>query len=92
MEACTAFEGKTARYVFTSSLSVYEYNPGPQPEENVDPHTYPVRMGSRFDFSYSEGKRQAEAVFFQKAAFPVVAVRFPIVMGEDDYTERLLFH
>ncbi len=92
MEACTAFQGKAARYIFTSSLSVYEYDPQPQPEERMDPYTYPLRVGSRFDFSYQEGKRQAEAAFFQKASFPVVAVRFPIVMGEDDYTERLLFH
>lgn len=46
----------------------------------------------REDFTYEEGKRQAEAVFFQYAKFPIVAVRFPIVLGVDDYTERLHFH
>jgi nucleoside-diphosphate-sugar epimerase len=91
-DACEAFRGKAGRYVFTSSLSVYGYDEEPQQEEKVDPYTYPIQMGSRFDFSYNEGKRQAEAVFFQKADFPVLAVRFPVVMGEDDYTERLLFH
>jgi nucleoside-diphosphate-sugar epimerase len=48
--------------------------------------------GDRSMFSYQEGKRLAEAVFFQSADFPVVAVRFPIVLGEDDYTKRLEFH
>ena len=48
--------------------------------------------GTRADFTYGEGKRQAEAVFYKEAAFPVVTVRFPIVMGEDDYTKRLHFH
>ncbi|EKN66902.1 hypothetical protein BABA_13477 [Neobacillus bataviensis LMG 21833] len=41
-------------------------------------------MGDSTDFTYAEGKRQAEAVLFQQATFPVVAVRFPIVMGVDD--------
>jgi nucleoside-diphosphate-sugar epimerase len=91
-EACEAFQGKVRHYVFTSSLSVYGYAEEAQQEEQMDPYTYPVQMGSRFDFMYNEGKRQAEAVFFQQAEFPVVAVRFPIVMGEDDYTERLVFH
>ena len=49
-------------------------------------------MGHQEEFSYGEGKRQAEAVLFKEASFPVVAVRFPIVMGEDDYTRRLHFH
>jgi hypothetical protein len=34
----------------------------------------------------------AEAVFMQQATFPVAAVRFPIVLGTDDYTKRLHFH
>ena len=40
----------------------------------------------------ADGKAQCEAVFFKYATCPVVAVRFPIVMGVDDYTERLHFH
>ena len=31
-------------------------------------------------------------MFFKYATCPVVAVRFPIVMGIDDYTKRLHFH
>lgn len=92
LDACEVFRGKADRYIFTSSLSVYPYDEEAQPEEKVNPYVHPIRIGSRFDFPYDEGKRQAEAVFFQKAEFPVVAVRFPIVMGEDDYTKRLMFH
>ena len=40
----------------------------------------------------ADGKVKCEAVFFKYATFPVVAVRFPIVVGVDDYTERLHFH
>ena len=93
LAACELFEGKTKKYVLTSTLSTVDQQLGADiPEEAFDPFNYEIRYGNRDDFSYGEGKRQAEAVFFQKAGFPVVAVRFPIVLGEDDYTKRLHFH
>jgi len=61
-------------------------------EGDFDPYHYEMHMDKNKDFTYGEGKRQAEAVFFKYAKFPVVAVRFPIVMGTDDYTRRLHFH
>lgn len=91
-EAIDIFKGKTSRYIFTSTLSVHEADGIPKIERDFNPTTYPIFLGERTEFTYAEGKRQAEAVFFQQATFPVVAVRFPIVMGEDDYTKRLLFH
>ncbi|MBQ0138962.1 MAG: NAD-dependent epimerase/dehydratase family protein [Kurthia sp.] len=91
-DAVEIFSGKTKRYIFTSTLSVHEADGIAKSEKDFAPYTYPVLLGERNEVSYGEGKRLAEAVFFQKADFPVVAVRFPIVMGEDDYTERLLFH
>lgn len=91
-EAVEIFKGKTSRYIFTSTLSVHEADGIPKIEEDFNPTTYPIFLGERTEFTYAEGKRQSEAVFFQQASFPVVAVRFPIVMGEDDYTKRLLFH
>jgi nucleoside-diphosphate-sugar epimerase len=89
--ACEAFEGRVGRYVHTSTASVYTTH-GLRAESAFDPFTYPIRMGSRADFDYGEAKRLAEAVFFQKAKFPVVAMRIPIVLGPDDYTGRLEFH
>ncbi|MGZ3699672.1 MAG: NAD-dependent epimerase/dehydratase family protein [Bdellovibrionota bacterium] len=89
--AIEAFEGRVARYVTTSTGSVY-LNHGNRKEEDFDPYTYPLRMGRREDFDYGEGKRLAEATFFQKARFPVAAMRIPIVLGPDDYTGRLEFH
>lgn len=91
-DACDVFQGKVKRYILTSSLSVYDPSSHPNQEKDVNPYIYPITMGGKDDFSYAEGKRLAEAVFFQKADFPVCAVRFPIVLGEDDYTERLEFH
>ncbi|KOS64733.1 NAD-dependent epimerase/dehydratase family protein [Lysinibacillus agricola] len=89
---CEILEGKTNKLVFTSTLSTYEIDGTVKTEDDFNPYDYEVRMGNREDLSYGEGKRQAEAVLFKEATFPVVAVRFPIVMGENDYTRRLHFH
>ncbi|MBC1483387.1 SDR family oxidoreductase [Listeria immobilis] len=90
--AVDAFKGKVKRYIFTSSLSVYSQKGHALVEEDFNPKQYEIVSGDKEDFDYGEGKRLAEAVFFQKASFPVVAVRFPIVLGMDDYTKRLHFH
>lgn len=89
---CELLKGKTKKLVFTSTLSTYEVDGKMKKEEDFDPYHYQILMGDRDGFSYGEGKRQAEAVLFKEASFPVVAVRFPIVMGEHDYTRRLHFH
>lgn len=86
-----AMEGKMKRYVFTSTLSVYDY--GTNMDEKVfDPYTYELKMVDRQEVTYQEGKRQAEAYLFQKVSFPVVAMRIPIVLGEQDYTKRLVHY
>lgn len=84
--------GRVKRYILTSSLSVYDPQPEALTEADFDPVNYPVKLGGQTDISYQEGKRQAEAVLLQTADFPVAAVRFPIVLGTDDYTRRLHFH
>ncbi|MFB5676128.1 NAD-dependent epimerase/dehydratase family protein [Paenibacillus terreus] len=92
LEASKILAGRVQKYILTSSLSVYDFNPHALTENMFDPYTYPLQYGDAGDFSYQEGKRLGEAVFMQEAAFPVSAVRFPIVLGEDDYTRRLHFH
>lgn len=88
---CEVLKGKTKKYIMTSSMAVYEPALGLL-EENFNPYEYTITYGGRNDFNYSEGKRLAEAVLFQHATFPVVAVRFPVVIGENDYTKRLQFY
>jgi nucleoside-diphosphate-sugar epimerase len=90
--AVRIFAGKAKRYILTSSLSVYDPQPEMLTEADFDPEHYPLQLGGKADFSYQEGKRLAEAILLQKAGFPVAAVRFPIVLGTDDYTRRLHFH
>ncbi|WP_431028294.1 NAD-dependent epimerase/dehydratase family protein [Lysinibacillus sp. LZ02] len=89
---CDIFNGNIGKLVFTSTLATYAADGLAKSEEDFNPYAYDIQMGETEEFSYGEGKRQAEAVFFNYAQFPVVAVRFPIVMGVDDYTERLHFH
>ncbi len=94
MTAMEVFKGKTYKYVFTSSLSVYDMEQitPPVTEEDFDPMKENLIVAGSDAFSYQEGKQQAEAAFFQHAPFPVTAVRFPIVLGENDYTGRLALY
>jgi nucleoside-diphosphate-sugar epimerase len=90
-----ALEGKAGRYIFTSTQAVYDFGTL-HTESNFNANTYPVEYKSRRDYpgyeGYKEAKRASEAVFHQLGIFEVVSVRFPIVVSEDDYTERLKFH
>ncbi|MEK5174092.1 NAD-dependent epimerase/dehydratase family protein [Heyndrickxia sp. FSL W8-0496] len=90
--AIEIFQDKTKKYIFTSTLSVYDLQDKELVETDFDPYTYPIDLKEKDEVSYQEGKRQAEAVFFQKASLPVTAVRFPIVLGGNDYTERMTFY
>lgn len=94
IDTIDVFTEKTKKYVFTSSKSVYESVGGDKgfTEEDFNPFEYKLNVGPKENFSYAEGKRQAETAFFQRASFPVVAVRFPIVIGLNDYTERLNYY
>ncbi|MGM9989044.1 MAG: NAD-dependent epimerase/dehydratase family protein [Bacillaceae bacterium] len=92
MIAMKTLKGRVKKYVLTSTLSVYEEGNSPIVERNFNPLDVEIKKGGRTDFSYKEGKQMAEAVLFQQNLFPAVAVRFPIVLGEDDYTRRLHWH
>lgn len=84
---------KCGRYVMTSTASVYDKLHMGITESEFNPHTYELKWCSRMDYPYPEIKRQAECALFQEYShFEAVAVRFPYVVGEDDYTERLYFY
>ncbi|MFD0049682.1 NAD-dependent epimerase/dehydratase family protein [Actinomycetes bacterium NPDC127524] len=90
-EAINVFAGKTEQYIFTSSMSVYEFSEDMLSEGDFDPYHYTIPQKTH-DVSYGEGKRLSESVFCQDAPFKTVCVRFPIVQGMNDYTNRLTFH
>ncbi|WJH35633.1 NAD-dependent epimerase/dehydratase family protein [Paenibacillus sp. CC-CFT747] len=90
--AVETFGSRIRRYVFTSSMAVYEDTNEVIREEAFDPHRYRVDL-DRGSYDYQEGKRQAEACLYQNAPFPVTAVRVSLVIsGEDDYTGRFAYH
>ncbi|MEW1832753.1 NAD-dependent epimerase/dehydratase family protein [Streptomyces sp. NPDC088196] len=93
------FTGRTARYVMTSTVEVYEHEDSPAlvSEAAVDPLGVTVDLELPWDrpefldAHYGEGKRQAEAVFAAVGpGFPYTAVRVAHVLGgADDFTGRL---
>ena len=89
--ACEFFSQITEKYIFTSTQSVYAYG------ENLSEGVYSPKI-HKYDKTllasedYGEAKRQCEAVFFSQNQMPIIAVRFPMVVGPDDYTERLKFY
>jgi nucleoside-diphosphate-sugar epimerase len=90
--AVETFGDRIKRYVFTSSMAVYGHKEGEISEDDFLPEDYSFDLDAD-NYAYSEGKRQAEAYFFQYAKFPVVAVRVAMVVsGNDDYTGRLDYY
>jgi nucleoside-diphosphate-sugar epimerase len=86
----TDFFRRVGRYVFISTASVYD--PGAQLlEAAFAPLALNLNSPDNV-VDYQSGKRRAEAVFAQQSRFPVLSVRFPVILGPDDYTERLVFH
>lgn len=80
------------RYVMISTTAVYRKHMNTI-ETDFDPLSEPVIWCDRNVFPYAEMKRQAErALFSQYGGRNFVAVRFPFVIGADDYTKRLRFY
>lgn len=95
LDAVGALKGKVPRYIFTSTQAVYDFGLNLK-EEDFDPYHFSFEYKTRNQYpgitGYQEAKRAGEAVLFAQPEFEVVAVRFGIVVSEDDYTERLKFH
>ncbi len=89
------FFGKVGRYIHISTGSVYDEGKRLREEETFDPvkwqqHEIPSEEEKKNPYQF--GKRQAEAAFTQEAKFPTLLLRFPFILGLDDYTRRLDFH
>ncbi|MBQ4523689.1 MAG: NAD-dependent epimerase/dehydratase family protein [Lachnospiraceae bacterium] len=81
------------KYIYMSSTAVYEPKKLDTKEEDFDSMGKELIWCNRADFPYDEIKRQAECALWQKYNDRNwIAVRYPFVIGEDDYTERLLFY
>jgi nucleoside-diphosphate-sugar epimerase len=83
---------KCKRYIMVSSTAIYNKHIETE-EAEFDPIKTSLKWCSRGDFPYDEIKRQAECALFQKYSIQdAVAVRYPFVIGDDDYTKRLYFY
>ncbi len=89
--ACEIFQDRANRYIFTSSQSVYGPG-GPILEQDFDPYQFRFQKDVPSTANYPEAKRQCESIFFSQNTFAVTAIRFPIVVGPDDYTGRFHWH
>lgn len=84
---------RCGRYLLTSSVSVYPELGLDMKEEDYAAKAHPLVWCNNQDYTYDEIKRQAEAALVQ--TYPELssaAIRFPYVIGEDDYTRRLYYY
>ena len=81
------------KYIYMSSASVYNPLHIDTQESDYDGHQSQLVWCDRTAFSYDEIKRQAENALCQKYSDTEwIAVRYPFVLGKDDYTNRLMFY
>lgn len=81
------------KYIQISSAAVYEELHDHTKESEFDACKKSIVYCSRADFPYDEAKRQAECAIVQSYShIPSVRIRFPFVIGKDDYTNRLCFY
>ncbi|MFP4082221.1 MAG: NAD-dependent epimerase/dehydratase family protein [Candidatus Aminicenantes bacterium] len=92
--AVRTFLGNVGHYLHISTAAVYvviKNYPCPLKEEDFEGELYPQPRGGDGLWSYGYHKRQCEEVLrkaWQKHQFPVTMFRFPIIIGERDYTLR----
>jgi nucleoside-diphosphate-sugar epimerase len=95
LDATKVLKGKVKRYIFTSTQAVYDYGTQHK-EENFNPSNFTYEVKERQEYAgyegYQEAKRASEAIIHTSDSFESVLVRVPIVISEDDYTNRLKFH
>ncbi len=81
------------KYIYMSSTAVYNPKHMDTIEMDFDGYSNSFIWCDRNAFSYAEVKRQAEYALWQKYSDKKwIAVRYPFVIGKDDYTKRLQFY
>lgn len=85
--ACQCFQDSVGKYIFSSSQAVYPA--GYMMPESFFSVTHDQASLINEPGSYSKNKRLAELYFYKFAKFPVTAVRFPIILANDDPGQRL---
>lgn len=92
--AVETFQGRVGHFIHISTAAVYIVTRNfhsPLKEEDFNRPLVSKRMMEKDVLEYGFKKRQCENVLMQahdKIGFPVTIFRFPVVMGERDYTLR----
>lgn len=80
------------KYILMSSSAVYDKMHRNTCEDEFSPFLHELKWCER-STDYAESKRQAECALFQKYSGQCsLAVRYPVVLGKNDYTGRLRFY
>ena len=80
-------------YIYMSTTAVYDPKRMDTPEEDFDGSDGELVWCDWLDFPYEVVKRHAERALCQVYGDRLwTAVRYPFVVGTDDYTRRLLFY
>ncbi|MBM7663149.1 nucleoside-diphosphate-sugar epimerase [Bacillus mesophilus] len=85
-------KGHVDQYIFTSTMAVYDHGLQRKEEDFISNNfNYELRERSQYIgiSGYQEAKRACEAYLTRYSTVPVSFVRFPLVVGTDDYTNRL---
>ena len=81
------------KYIYMSSTAIYNPLHKGTVEDDFNGMENELIWCNRSDFSYDKVKRHAEYALWQQYSDKKwIAVRYPFVIGEDDYTKRLLFY
>lgn len=81
------------KYIYMSSTAVYDPLHVDTVESDFDGTSGELVWCDRPDFPYDVVKRHAEYALWQKYSdIKFIAVRYPFVIGKDDYTKRLYFY
>lgn len=81
------------KYIYMSTTAVYEPKHMDTVESDFDAASGELIWCVRGDFPYDVIKRSAERALWQEYKDKkFIAVRYPFVIGKDDYTKRLLFY
>lgn len=81
------------KYIHMSSTAVYDPKHMNTVESDFDERANELVWCDRGAFPYAQIKRHAEYALAQEYSDRNwIAVRYPFVIGEDDYTKRLLFY
>lgn len=80
---------KYKRYIMTSSMAVYNLHQNTV-ESDFQPQDKKLIWCNREDLPYNKAKQSAECAVVQiYSKQEAVLVRFPFIIGKDDYTKRL---